>query len=65
MGIEDETYRHKKPDGSGRIAHSGFRYNIARECRWSKETVKGLPTFRENFDKIDWSKKDNNEEQKK
>lgn len=63
MGMEAGNNFKKKPDGSGRLSHSGFRYNIARNCRWTKETAEALPAFREGYDRIDWSK-DKREEEK-
>jgi len=47
----------KRVEGSGRLNKSGFRFNISKECRWSKDTAKALPTYREGYDRIDFSKK--------
>lgn len=53
----------KKPDGSGRLSRSGFRFNIARNCRWSADDAKRLPQFRAGYAAIDWSKDSRNQTQ--
>jgi len=56
MGMEAGNNFNKKPDGSGRLSRSGFRYNISRNCRLSADDAKTLPAFRRGYDAIDWSK---------
>lgn len=49
---DTEGDRWKKPNGTGSLTNSGFRWNIAKNCRWTRETVKGLDAYRGNFDDI-------------
>lgn len=43
--------------GTGRLNKSGFRFNIAKNCRLTRDDAKSLPAFRKGYDQIDWSKK--------
>ena len=65
MGMEAGNNFNKKPDGSGRLSRSGFRYNISRNCRWTKHTAEGLPAYREGYDGIDFTKDSRKKEEDK
>ena len=50
------AFDRRRPD-SGKLSMSGFRYNIAKNSRWTESQVEGLNNFRSGWDKIYGDKK--------
>ena len=48
--------------GTGRINKSGFRFNIAKNCRLTAADAEGLSAYREGHDRIFGPKKKKDKE---